>query len=357
MGLKLAVIPWNNSGLKDRIFAVEDSNDCRNEPFFKMQKEFEKNGDLFHTVDYYKDLKEVDFFLFFELDWVWLNEIIKVGASNRMIYCNAEPPVVNEINTPKGYQFLSRFFPYILTWNSEWVDGKLIFKRNIPFHFREDFGDIKFENRKLLTSISGNKKSTHPDELYSEREKVITYFEKNYFEQFDFYGTRWDVQKHPSYKGLADRKTDVYHRYRFAICFENMTNIKDYVTEKIFDCLVAGIVPIYYGADNIEEYVGKDCFVDYRKYHNLEELAKYLLSVDEEEYQRYLIAGKKVLHSNILEKFSGEEYARNVYDVIKVKKEFKVSLLNRVYIKFCIWKQKYIWGLKSKIKRVVKRHK
>ena len=38
--------------------------------------------------------------------------------------------------------------------------------------------EIPFEERKLLTSISGNKHSKHPDELYSERERVISVLEE-----------------------------------------------------------------------------------------------------------------------------------------------------------------------------------
>ena len=63
---------------------------------------------------------------------------------------------------------------------------------------------------------------------------------------------------YPFYQGKCDKKAETYHKYKFAICFENMKNIKGYVTEKILDCLTAGIVPVYAGADNIEEYVFED---------------------------------------------------------------------------------------------------
>ena len=58
------------------------------------------------------------------------------------------------------------------------------FKKNIPYVFQMKFGETPFEKRKLLTSISGNKHSKHPDELYSERERVISVLEKEISRRF-----------------------------------------------------------------------------------------------------------------------------------------------------------------------------
>ena len=352
MSMKLAVIPWSEAGLQDNIFVINDPEknvDHRNEPFLDMKKEFERRGDSVHTVDFFPDLKEVDYFLFFELDWEWLLRVIRIGKADRMIYCNAEPPVVNPLNCPKGYRFLGRFFPYILTWNTDWVDGKTVFKRNIPYFFEDDIGQVNFKNRKLLTSISGNKKSTHPDELYSEREKVIAFFEKNYPEEFDFYGTGWESSEHSAYRGKVDKKAEIYHLYRFAICFENMKNIKDYVTEKIFDCLTSGVVPIYAGAKNIEEYVPKDCFIDYWRFNDYKDLAEHLKSMDERTYQTYLDAARRFLHIGRKEKFSGAEYARSIYEVLEQSKKFEVSYTDILYIRILLFKRACV----RKIKRII----
>ena len=360
MGLKLAVIPWIEGCLQDKMFITEDNNvnfDCRNDPFVKMKNTFEKNGDSFHTIDLYENLNEVDYFLFFDLDWKWLDVVIRAGGESKMIYCNGEPPVVYPINSPEGYKFLGKFFPYILTWNDDWIDGKQIFKRTVPYYFREEFGNVKFEEKKLLTSISGNKKSDHPDELYSEREKAVTFFETYYPEDFDFYGTGWEEGVHSSYRGRADKKSETYHKYKFAICFENMKNINGYVTEKLFDCLTSGVVPVYWGAENIDSYVPKECFVDYRKFSSLEELANYLFNVTEEEYQEYLFSAKKFLHSDMPKRFSGEEYARNIYEVTKLKKQFKISLINKFYVKFILCKLWISKNIKQRLKKIVLRNK
>lgn len=340
--MKFAVIPWSDAGLQDKIFITDDSRYCadfRNHPYLEMKQEFEKRGDSFHTIDMYNSLSDIDYFCFFELHWDWLNKIVKAGYAYKMIYCNAEPPVVNMKNSPQGYSFIKRFFPYILTWNDEWVDNETIFKRNIPYYFVNAFGDIEFEKRKLLTSISGNKKSEHPDELYSEREKVISFFEENYPNDFDFYGTGWDSKQHSGYKGRIEKKTEVYHQYKFAVCFENMKNINGYVTEKILDCLVMGIVPIYAGATDIEKYVPEECFIDYYKFDNINDLASFLQNMNREDYNMYLESARKFLKSEMVNEFSGTKYAEYMYAVASQNKKFDVTFINRIYIKLILYKQ------------------
>ena len=57
-------------------------------------------------------------------------------------------------------------------------------------------------------------------------------------------------------------------KYRFSFCLENsITN--GYISEKIFDCLYAGVIPLYLGAPNINNYVNKYCFIDLRKFNRI----------------------------------------------------------------------------------------
>lgn len=349
MEKKVAVIPWSEFWLQDKMFVIDDDSlnfDYRNNPYYIMKQEFEKNGDCFHTVDMYSDMREIDLFLFFELDWNWLKKIADYGLENKIVYCNAEPPVVYSVNTPEGYKFIAKFFPYVMTWNDEWIDDKFIFKKNIPYYFVDNREKNKNCEKKLLTSISGNKTSTHPDELYSERARVIRFFEENYPEEFEFYGTGWNKEEHICYQGKCDKKAETYHKYKFAICFENMKNIKGYVTEKILDCLTAGIVPVYAGADNIEEYVPKNCFIDYFQFQDLNDLREYLLNMSEEDYEKYLLAADRFLNSKEIEKFSGKEYAKDVYAILKLESCFEISWKNKLYINTRIIKKKIITGVK-----------
>eukprot|EP00466_Bigelowiella_natans_P018417 jgi/Bigna1/91619/estExt_fgenesh1_pg.C_1090029 len=51
-----------------------------------------------------------------------------------------------------------------------------------------------------------------------------------------------------------------FERYKFAITFENR-QLKGYLTEKIMNALLAGIVPIYFGAPDIRKYLNEKRFI------------------------------------------------------------------------------------------------
>src|SRR5205823_2205241 len=92
-------------------------------------------------------------------------------------------------------------------------------------------------------------------------------------------------------------KLNTYKKYRFCICFENTHTIPGYITEKIFDVFAAGCVPIYWGPDNIEEYIPEGCFIDYRKFKSDEEMLEFITSMQEDEYNQYIKNIRRFLKS------------------------------------------------------------
>lgn len=85
-------------------------------------------------------------------------------------------------------------------------------------------------------------------------------------------------------------KMELIERYKFTLAFENAIG-RDYVTEKFFDPLVRGSVPVYLGAPNIEDFApGEHCFINVRDFPDPRALAEYLqyLSNNETEYSKLL---------------------------------------------------------------------
>ncbi len=291
------------------------------EPYVEMKKEFEERGNSIHTIDIYDSYDDIDYFLFFSLEWDIYHKVLKNGKDNCMVYCTAEPPSVCKYNSADGYRLLKYIFPYILTWNDDWIDGRSVFKRNTPYWFVDQrTGNLAYSNKKLITCISGNKHSDYPGELYSEREKAISFFEINHPESFDLFGTGWNADIHPCYKGKVDNKADTYHKYRFAICYENIEGLKGYVTEKILDCIVSGIVPIYAGSLNVSDYVPKDSFIMLRDFSGYSELYDYISDVSEDSYYKYLACANTFLQSPKAEYFSGRRYAHYIMDAVSRRK-------------------------------------
>jgi len=94
-----------------------------------------------------------------------------------------------------------------------------------------------------------------------------------------------------NYDLLDDRgwssKMAAIGEYRFTVAFENSV-ATDYVTEKFFQPLVAGSVPIYRGAPNVAQFApAPGCYIDANDFSGPTELADYLQSLTDEQYNRY----------------------------------------------------------------------
>ena len=99
------------------------------------------------------------------------------------------------------------------------------------------------------------------------------------------------------------KKHDVYSRYEFALCFENMAML-GYITEKIFDALFSGCIPIYWGAPDITDYIPSDCFVDRRQFSSSAKAIDYCLALTKSQRAGYRFAIEKFLSSNSFQRFS-----------------------------------------------------
>ena len=98
------------------------------------------------------------------------------------------------------------------------------------------------------------------------------------------------------YKGSCTSKYEVLSRYEFALCFENMV-MKGYITEKIFDCLYAGTIPLYWGATDIAELIPEDVYIDCRQFTSWEQMQEVLMSMPTERVRAIKEAGRAFLQS------------------------------------------------------------
>lgn len=84
-------------------------------------------------------------------------------------------------------------------------------------------------------------------------------------------------------------KMDTIAKYKFTIAFEN-TIARDYVTEKFYDPLVAGSVPVYLGAPNIDGFApGENSFINASGWDSPESLGNFLLELSRDDalYRSY----------------------------------------------------------------------
>ena len=105
-------------------------------------------------------------------------------------------------------------------------------------------------------------------------------------------------------------------RYKFTICFENTNNVKDYITEKMFDCFLSGTIPIYWGAPNIDKIIPKECFIDFRKFNDFNKLYRYLKDMGDEEYLKYISSINGFLDSDKSSLFTLDNWVKCVKTAI-----------------------------------------
>lgn len=102
-----------------------------------------------------------------------------------------------------------------------------------------------------------------------------------------------DFPNDPAWPAIAQRrarKIKVLSHYRFYLAFENAP-VDDYVSEKVFEGLFAGAIPVYRGAQSIHRFMpANDSFIDANNM-SPKELATLLkrLGSNEKEYEKYFL--------------------------------------------------------------------
>lgn len=306
------------ASLKNSMFDVNNKYMVEVTVFAKIKELLNKHGIGVNTYDVHAPIppyKHIHFDLPYPLPSNFNNwKTIFLNRGKNILIC-LEPPIVNPFDYMKMFHFL---FSKIYTWNDDLVDNKKVFK---ILSFQSSLGwntPLKrFNQKKFLILINSNKGPFLPfkilsqfgKELYSQRIKAIEFFEKKIPNKFYLYGRGWNkrkkynltefifgFKKYSTYQGVVENKWELLSNFKFCICFENMGNINGYITEKMFDCFKAKCVPIYWGAPNIEKYVPKDCFIDFRDFgYNYDKLLNFLNSIDEIRYNQYIKNIEKLL--------------------------------------------------------------
>jgi hypothetical protein len=243
-----------------------------------------------------------------------MKRVLRSPLRERLVLFIGEPPVVAPANWDTR---VHRWFRTVFTWHDPLLDGERYFKYYFPLPRRfPAVVEPPFVKRKLLVNISGNKSSSEVGELYSARVRSIRYFEHAVPADFDLYGVGWergdvDGERFSSFRGSVAHKWDVLSRYRFSLCYENQ-RMEGYVTEKLFDCLRCGVIPVYLGAPEIERIVDPRCFVDRRAFADDAELLTFLQGMPEIEFRKRREAARALLASPSFTRHLSEAFADTV---------------------------------------------
>lgn len=294
--IKASLITYKNS-LNNKIFDVNRRDNNANK-FIYLRNKLNENHINLQTYDI--NLPE-DSLLSIHFDVH--KDVFKEKRSPINILIVRESPIINKDNN--SIKYLNKF-DLTLTWNKDLCDQKKIFWSgygNSLKMLETDVNKILNEKNKDLCTIIGKKYSNNRYSLYGEREKAIKFFTNSELD-FDLFGYGWDkrqfkgilrplnkisylrdflYQPYESYKGSVKYKAHTFKNYKFSLCFENCAS-NGYITEKIFDSMFSGCIPIYLGCPNIKNEIDPNTFIDFRDFSKYKDLYSYITKMHKNEY-------------------------------------------------------------------------
>lgn len=334
--IQVALVASSNL-LENKIFDISSSRDKCLERYIYLKKEFELHGYQCDTDDICAR-KSVDVLIFSDIASS-LKQVLTVITRNPMVkllYIPEEPPVISCLHESD----ILALFPVdsIAYWSDDFVkENRYGVKCNTgqPIISPEKISSILFHQKKFLVAITSSKLIKHKNGIHQERFAAFNFFSRK-SQGIDLYGVGWDKTSYPfvktSYRGMCDTKKDVLQHYKFSICFENAKNYPGLITEKIFDCFASGVVPIYYGAPNVSDYIPESCFINFSQFSSYEELYRFLINMTESEYQHYLDAVKEFIKTPEYYEFTSKRFAEVILE--QVQSLMKASSPNRTLLEF-----------------------
>ncbi len=213
-------------------------------------------------------------------------------AKEKSFLWQLESPISIIIPPTEEYK---KHFKKIFTYYKPACDNKQIIYTPIPYEYSKIKRNIFTQQKTSLVSLMNTYSTGYQ---YDLRNKIIRWFLENHPQDILFYGKDWEPLKNSlskkakpffdtQYKGPAQDKIETIKYSKFNLAFEN-ERFDHYVTEKIYDAMAAGSVPVYSGAPNITDYVPKECFIDYHQFNDFGKLYQFLSTMDNHTYHSYL---------------------------------------------------------------------
>lgn len=250
----------------------------------------------------------------------------------------------------KGLDYCIRFPSYFLSslnyqippWQGRKfmvaVIGNKYLTQSILRYFRNPCDLIWFIRQKLggflrsgsFTGFSSKKFKAEKIQLQDLRLRLISFFLKS--GDLDLYGNGWNELKNlpTSWRVILEpllienspkpclNKLATIRNYKFSLCIEN-AQFPGYITEKIIECFVAGVIPIYMGAPDIDLIIPSECLIDFRNFKNLNDLLDYLQDLRDDEAIMMINAGRKFITSAQGRLYSYEGFSEIIENIIRIE--------------------------------------
>jgi hypothetical protein len=209
-----------------------------------------------------------------------------------------------------------------------WSEKKLLAfiaspKSNISINYDNIFSRFISKPRHYFNKLRYFNNSIFKfDDLYETRFKIISHLAES--NEFYLYGRNWNsaIKYNKLLSGLnlknnpteSQDKAKTISEFKYVLCIEN-TILDGYITEKIFDAMIHGSVPIYLGAPDIKNIVPGNCFINLSNFDMQNNLIDHLKCISLEEWNMYRENINNYLNSNDFKKHKIENIAKQFFDI------------------------------------------
>jgi len=227
-----------------------------------------------------------------ESDIIMLNPLDNLGDINRIEIYNynksTQKLLLMSMESTSNYNVMinkKQYFDYFIDYRLD---------SDVPIPYTYDFFD--FTKPALPTKEKGKDgrglAAVFISNCHASNKRLEFMEELMKYMKVDSYGicnNNKNVYEEDSDDSAWNTKMNTIRKYKFTLAFEN-SNDRDYVTEKFFQPLEAGSVPVFFGTSNIDDFAPPHSFINANDFNSAEELADYLnmLDQDDEEYETYL---------------------------------------------------------------------
>ncbi|KAG0381056.1 4-alpha-L-fucosyltransferase [Mortierella sp. AD032] len=130
---------------------------------------------------------------------------------------------------------------------------------------------------------------------WNKRNGLIDHFiEKAGAHSYGGCKTNKEIPKELTKEGLPRPyvKQKLMSKYPFGLAAEH-SNCISYVTEKIYDVLASGAIPVYFGASDIADFVPEGSYIDVKNFKDYDEVVEYMRIVDRAPFYKWKEIVKK----------------------------------------------------------------
>lgn len=322
---RIFIDPPSKAFYENRFFTDSELNrDHCLRPYIILKEKLHQEGIELNTFDFWESGSgSIEYYSFGMLDN--LDDIAADPDVKMKGFYIFEPPVVDPSiyqSLPKLTSMFEEVYVHNTHGNGYSLDGVITSKLKKLF-WPQPFDDVlepywqnKIRQKKIVVINGNHKPAFRHKELYSERIKVMVELSemggvdlygrgwKRWFSRSSLWIPYWKNRKKllSIYKGSCISKFEVLSQYEFCLCFENMV-MDGYMTEKLFDCLYAGCIPIYFGAPDVGSYVDPGAYIDYSLFRDGDALFNYITNLSQDDIEAMRAKGKEFLRGNKMADF------------------------------------------------------